>query len=229
MTKNRMVQLIFQTVYCTIGLMGTFDSIGFFDMKFNKSFYVYFTNWSNYFCVGIMFVELIQTIKKNENSYVSAVPILKFIGLLGILLTFLVFNLLLASEPSRNPALNYKLHSVTFHIVLPLMYIIDWLLFYQRGQLKWTYPIYSAIFPIIYIIFIFVRAWIINVCNLNKSVSVIYPYFFLNVNTQGLDGVVHWCVVLSLAFIILGFLFVFLDRVVKSAPLSHTKSTLRLL
>ena len=77
-----------------------------------------------------MFAGLIQTIKKKEDSYVTALPALKFIGMLGILLTFLVFNLLLAGAADRDPQLNWRIGSLTFHVVLPVLYIADWFLFY---------------------------------------------------------------------------------------------------
>jgi hypothetical protein len=77
-----------------------------------------------------MFAGLIQTAKKKEDSYVTAVPVLKFIGMLGILLTFLVFNIMLAGAEGRDPQLNWRIGSISFHVVLPIMYLLDWFLFY---------------------------------------------------------------------------------------------------
>lgn len=162
MIKNRTTQIIFQTAYCSIGLVGIIANFGVFEMTFWDDFYLHFTNGSNYLCFVVMLAELIQTAKKKADSNVTAVPLLKFIGLLGILLTFLVFNLLLAREKTRNPALNYKVNSVLFYIVLPILYIADWIFFYKRRETKWTYPVYSALFPIIYIIFIFSRACLLK-------------------------------------------------------------------
>ena len=80
--------------------------------------------------------ELIQTIKKKEDSYVTAAPLMKLIGMVGILLTFLVFNILLAGTADRDPQLNWRIGSLCFHVVLPIMYIVDWFLFYERGRLR---------------------------------------------------------------------------------------------
>ena len=98
MIKNRTTQLIYQTIYCTLGLVGIIASLGIFDdvQNLRWDFYVHFTNLSNYLCIGIVFAELVQTVKKNKDIYVSTAPFLKFIGVLAILLTFLVFNFLLA-------------------------------------------------------------------------------------------------------------------------------------
>ena len=78
--------------------------------------------------LGVMLTALIQTAKKKEDSYVSAVPMLKFIGMLGILLTFLVFNIMLAGAAGRDPQANWRVSSLCFHVVLPILYIGDWFL-----------------------------------------------------------------------------------------------------
>ena len=80
MIKNRTAQLMYQTAYCTLGIVGIVASVGFFDMTFRWDFYILFTNLSNYLCVGIMLAELCQTVKKKEDSYVTACPLLKFSG-----------------------------------------------------------------------------------------------------------------------------------------------------
>ena len=97
MIKNRTAQLIYQTIYCTLGLVGFVACLGIFDNinAIRWDFYVHFTNLSNFLCIGVMVASLIQTAKKKEDSYVTTAPILKFIGMLGILLTFLVFNIML--------------------------------------------------------------------------------------------------------------------------------------
>ena len=50
MIKNRTLQLIYQTVYCTLALVGSVACLGIFDdiKLFRWDFYVYFTNLSNF-------------------------------------------------------------------------------------------------------------------------------------------------------------------------------------
>lgn len=202
MIKNRTAQIVFQTAFCTIGIIGIIASLGFFDYEFRSDFYVHFTNLSNYLCIVIMFAELIQSIKKKEDGYVTVLPGLKFIGLLAILLTFIVFNFLLA--PTREAYLNFKVNSITFHVLLPIMYIVDWFLFYERGSVKWYLPLVSMIFPLVYVLFIYIRAWILD---FNPEVPYIYPYFFLDLNTQGIFGVVKWVLILLASFVVTGYIF----------------------
>ena len=221
MIKNRTTQLIFYTVYCTLGLVGFVASLGIFDNinEIRWDFYVHFTNISNFFCIGVMLASLIQTAKKKEDSYVTVAPILKFIGMLGILLTFLVFNIMLAG--ARDPQLNWRVGSLVFHVVLPIMYIADWFLFYERKNVKWYYPIASIGFPLAYVTFLLIQAVILkfdsSILIPTTETPLIYPYFFVNLDTQGTTGVLMWIGILSAAFVALGFAFYGIDKIGKKS------------
>lgn len=221
MIKNRTAQLIYQTIYVTLGFVGLVASLGIFDnvSVIRWDFYVHFTNISNFLCIGVMLAGLIQTAKKKEDSFVSAAPILKFIGMLGILLTFLVFNIMLAGAEGRDPQANWRVGSLLFHVALPILYIADWFLFYERKKCKWYYPITSIAFPLAYVIFLLIHAIILkfdsSILIPTTTTPLIYPYFFVNLDTQGVGGVLMWIAILSVAFVAVGFVFFGLDKLEK--------------
>ena len=215
MIKNRTTQLIFQSFFCAIGFIGIIASLGVFDDAYNlrRDFYVHFTNLSNYLCFGVMLAELIGTAKKSIDSCVKTAPFLKFIGVLAILLTFLVFNFMLAGRPDRDPQANWRISSISFHVILPIMYVLDWVLFYEHKKVRWFYPLTSVVFPALYVAFVFIRAAIVN---FNPEVPYLYPYFFLNLDNLGVAGVAKWVVILFAGFIALGYIFYGIDKVIKS-------------
>jgi hypothetical protein len=98
------------------------------------------------------------------------------------------------------------------------MYIADWFLFYERKKTTWRYPIASISFPLGYAIFLLIHAAILG---FNTSIltptgaTLIYPYFFVNLETQGVPGVLMWIAILSVAFVAMGFGFYGLDRISK--------------
>ena len=222
MIKNRTAQLIFQTVYCTLGFVGIIACLGIFDdiTMIRWDFYVHFTNLSNFLCIGIMAAALVRTARKKEDSYVTFSPVLKFIGMLSILLTFLVFNILLAGAADRDPQLNWRVGSLCAHVVLPIMYVADWFLFYERKKCKWYYPIASISFPFAYVVFILIQAAIMgfdtSVLIPGTNTPLIYPYFFVNLETQGVGGVIKWVIIILVAFIAVGYLFFGLDKLGKN-------------
>ena len=221
MNKNRTAQLIFQTIYVTLGLVGIVACLGIFDNinLIRWDFYVHFTNISNFLCFGVMLAGLIQTAKKKEDSYVSAAPLLKFIGMLGILLTFLVFNIMLAGAEGRDPQANWRVGSLCFHVILPILYIADWFLFYERKKCKWFYPVASIAFPLAYAIFLLIHAIILkfdsSILIPSTTTPLIYPYFFVNLDTLGVSGVLMWICILVVVFVAVGYLFFGLDRMGK--------------
>ena len=221
MIKSRTAQLIYQTIYCTLGLVGIIASLGIFDNinTIRWDFYVHFTNLSNFLCIGVMVASLIQTAKKKEDGYVTVAPVLKFIGMLGILLTFLVFNIMLAGAEGRDPQANWRIGSLCFHVVLPIMYIADWFLFRERKQTKWFYPVASIGFPLAYVIFLLIQAVILkfdsSILIPTTTTPLIYPYFFVNLDTRGVGGVLMWIGILSVAFAAVGFAFFGVDRLWK--------------
>lgn len=218
MIKNRTAQLVFQTVYCTLGLIGMLANFGIFDdiSNIRWDFYVHFTNLSNVFCLIVMAVALVQTVRKKEDSYVSALPKVKFIGILTILLTFVIFNGLLAGAEGRDPQLNWRIGSLTFHVVLPILYVLDWFLFYERRKTKWYYPFMALLFPAVYAVFIYTQAAILrfdtSILIPNTTTPLIYPYFFLDLDKQGVLGVAFWFLMIFIVYVPLGYAFFGLDR-----------------
>ena len=198
-----------------VASLGIFDDI----TVIRWDFYVHFTNISNFLCIGVMIASLIQTAKRKKDGYVTVAPILKFIGVLGILLTFLVFNIMLAGAEGRDPQLNWRIGSLCFHVVLPILYIADWFLFYERKQTKWYYPVASIAFPLAYAIFLLIQAVILkfdsSILIPTTTTPLIYPYFFVNLDTQGVSGVLMWIGILAVGFVAIGFGFFGLDRLGK--------------
>ena len=207
--KNRTAKLVFQSAFLAIGIIAIFASLGFFGYNYRKDFYVYFTNLSNYLCIGVMAVEFTETLRNKEDSYVTVLPKLKFVSVLSILLTFFVFNLILDNMPGRTPASNYEISSVLCHVVIPIMFTLDWLLFYERKKARWYYPLLSVVFPFVYGAFIYIRAFIPGI---EKHTSVIYPYFFLNIKSQGIAKVVIWVSVMLAIYIAAGYMMYAIDH-----------------
>lgn len=207
MMRSRTAQLMFQSAYCALGFVAVLASMGFFAYEFWSDFYVHYTDLSNYFCLGFMLAELVQTAKKKEDGFVTVAPTLKYIGVVAITFTFLVFNIMLA--PMREMYLNFSVNSVLLHVVLPILYVTDWFLFYERGKLKPNGPFLSVFAPFFYVVFVYVRAWIVK---FNPEVPYLYPYFFLDVGELGIFGVIKWMAILLVAFLAMAFLYFGLDR-----------------
>ncbi len=218
MIKNRTAQLIFQTVYVVLGVIGAINSIGYFDAEFNTDFYVYYTNLSNYICLGMMFVFLSNTAKRREDGLCMSAPTFNFMCVIMILVTFLVYNVLLSDEYT---VIEYftTMSNMIMHVILPIMFILNWVLFCPHGKMKLYQPLLCLFMPLVYVAFVFVRAAFID----HASASVVYPYFFLDAGELGAIGVLTWIAVLLVIFVAIGYLFFVFDRYAVNTKKGSTK------
>ena len=214
MIKNRTAQLTYKSIYIGISIIAILASFGLFDMSFRWDFYIHFTNLSNYLCIIIILIELIDIAKKTENDFVKTFSALKFTALLSILLTFIIYNFMLSF--TRDIKSSFVVGSITLHIILPLMFIFYYILFCEHGKAKWYYPVVAICFPLAYTFFIYIHAAIMkfdtSILSFDKSVPFIYPYFFFNLSKFGISGVIKNIVIISVCFVLFGYIVMLFDR-----------------
>jgi len=134
--------------------------------------------------------------------------IIRFISVIMILVTFFVYNILLAKDKTISDYF-FSISNLIMHLILPLMFLVDWILFNNHNNAKWYYPFLSTILPLIYVAFILIRALILG----NSYSGTLYPYFFLNVERLGLGGVTLWVIILVVFFVALGYILFMFDRI----------------
>lgn len=215
MIKNRSVQLVYLTAACTVGLIGVLAGVGLFEAEFRWDFYIYFTNVSNYFCLAVMLLELRQVLRRGGDGYIDAHPRLKFMGLVSILLTFVMFNAVMA--PAKSAEYLLSIRSISLHVIMPVLYLLDWLLFYERGKTDRRYPLIALILPISYFLFVLIHAAVLRfdstILCFAGNAPLIYPYFFLDYEKYGIGGIVLWVVLIIAVLVAVGYLLYLLDRV----------------
>ena len=118
---------------------------------------------------------------------------------LAILLVGIVYRTLLAGlHPLSGLPLiaNYLLHDIS-----PIAMTAYWLLFVPRGRLRWSAPWQWAIFPVAYFLYVLGRG----------QLDHRYPYPFIDVGKLGWLQVGLNAGGIALAFILAGFLLVWVD------------------
>ena len=118
---------------------------------------------------------------------------------LNILLVGIIYALLLhgLTELSGDSAIaNFLLHMVT-----PILVPIFWLIFTPKGHLTRRDPLLWTIYPFIYFSYALIRG----------EFTHRYPYPFMNVNILGWSHTLLNAVIIAIAFLITGWLFVWLD------------------
>ena len=201
---------------CTVGIIGILASAGLFEAEFRWDFYVYYTNVSNYLCVAVMIAELVSVLRADEDGYIDTLPRLKFMGLVGILLTFIMFNVIMA--PTKSLSYILSIRSISLHVLIPIIYVLDWFLFYERKKTTWKHPLFALILPVSYMTFILIHAAALkfdsSILCFAGDAPLIYPYFFLNYDKLGFGGLVTWAAIILAALVTEGYIFCLADRII---------------
>jgi hypothetical protein len=94
------------------------------------------------------------------------------------------------------------LADMLLHAVVPLGYVVYWLIFAPRTILRWMDAVVWLIYPGVYLIYALARG----------AVSGLYPYPFVDVNVLGYAGVFSRAAVLMAVFLGTGLLVVAASR-----------------
>jgi len=120
---------------------------------------------------------------------------------LYITIVGLVYNLVLRNL--WHPIGLSKLADELLHSVNPVLFVVYWLVYMPKANLKWVQALNWLGFPLIYSVYIFIRG----------SISHLYPYPFLDVDKLGIPRVAINSLFMLLAFMLIGLLFVWVNRI----------------
>ena len=201
--QKRKLRIAFQSTYCLLAVVGFLAQLGVFQGVLNRSYLVFYTNLSNLICMLFGFGSLAYLLQGGKDF----APALKFVFSIMISVTFLLYNGLLSNYGSIIAYFS-SLKNGLNHCILPILFVLDWAVFYERGKTKWIYPLLSMIPPAIYVAYILIRAAILDATG--RTVAVVYPYYFLNLANLGWSGFLRWMVILLAGF--LGYALCALDK-----------------
>lgn len=122
---------------------------------------------------------------------------------LYIFIVGLVYQLVLRREHTLYGWFSFC--NEVFHSVSPLMFVLFWLIFVNKGNLPWSKAFNWFIYPLIYFIYAIVRG----------ALNGYYPYSFIDGNklTYGQIGINF--IFLFIAFVIVGFGVIGTSRLAK--------------
>jgi len=155
----------------------------------------YFTIQSNLFVFGTSLALAINVFRDGR-----VWRILRLDALLGIIITGLVYEIVLA--PLVHPEGWALAATIGFHYISPWATVIGWLIFGPRPRIGWKTFALAFIWPV---------AWLVGTF-IHGAITGWYPYPFLDVTTIGFaDSVRNSAVVLAIG-VIIAVVLTLLDR-----------------
>lgn len=129
-----------------------------------------------------------------------------------ITVTFLIYHFMLRPESFTMGGDNsgfWNTRNMIVHYAVPLLTLLDWLLFCPKGVWRKWDPLKWLIIPLAYFAYILARAPLAG--NIGGTSSP-YPYFFINVDKLGWGGVFANAAWIALAMAVLAYAIYFIDR-----------------
>lgn len=114
-----------------------------------------------------------------------------YISIVGI-----VYNIILRSL--WNPIGLQQLVDEILHSIAPLLFIIYWLVFVQKGALRWGHAFSWLFFPMVYLVYILIQG----------GYNGFYPYPFIDAATIGYPDLALNSLILLIAFLGTSLLFI---------------------
>lgn len=163
------------------------------------SFFTILTNIivATYYSLEFFKVERRWFNAHNKAEILSAVTV--YITVVG-----LVYQILL--RHIWNPAGMQRLVDELLHSIIPFLVIIYWIIYENKTVLKWKMIPRWLIYPLVYLVYIILRG----------HLSGFYPYPFVDVAAHGLKQVLINSFFMTLLFLVLSLVLVFVGKRIHS-------------
>lgn len=179
----------------------------------NATTLLFYTMVSNLLClvwVALLVVRTARDLRRAGTSGTST-PSPRASGAVMMAITVTMLIYLVVLVPARFADGDSDIFSLTdnlIHIITPLLVIVDWLIFVPKGEFRWIDPLLWTLIPYAYLVWAFAYGALGGEFTPGQK----YPYPFMDVDVLGVGGVTQWIVALTLALIVVGLVFVAIDR-----------------
>lgn len=168
----------------------------------------YYTYLSNILAGLMLAAELVLTCinlfqKRPPERQLHLPAALKGWVVIAILFAFL--TVLFVLSPFQMPS-DYI--DAVIHYLLPLMTLLEWVLFAPHGKLRFTASLYWAATPAVYYGYVL----LLFCCRIRFVHRDLFPYFFMDHLTHGWGMVLGILVFLLVVFFVFGLLLCLVDR-----------------
>jgi hypothetical protein len=175
----------------------------------------YFTMISNLMVVLVLSLNalvLLKVIRIDERLLIK----IKCSTIVATVLMMLVYNFVLIPYLRVNiPTYQiYSLKDIFIHFLSPIIILADYLFFDEKGLLEYRDGFSFIYYLLIYVAYVIVYD-LLGGRFIISGVESIYPYFFLNIEQQGILLTLLISLMIALVFIGFGLMLVFVDHLLK--------------
>lgn len=203
MKARKQISTAVQFIIFLVSLTGILMQCGIFNGRVDFSVLNYFTIMSNVGCCLYSLAGAVHALKRGT----VFMPRVKGMLLVAIATTGLVYHFMLHGRFEMQGTI--ALSNLLLHYAVPILFVLQWVLFDKKGSYTWKEPLLWALFPLFYFVYVFIRVALGGKLGPYGSA---YPYYFMDVEALGWGTVLIINLCIAAMLILLGYVFVAADR-----------------
>ena len=210
--ENAIAAIIYRVSLVLVAGYGLADGFGILAGRPEFCQFAYFTDVSNLLCFLYFLVAIVRGViclRRSDGPQIF-LPRVKGAVTLSISITLLVNHFVLGGTPFLVTDGRFDLANLFAHYLVPIMVVLDLILFDPKGAMRPVDPVLYAIIPLTYLLYTFVRAKVGGPLVDGQY----YPYPFLDVSFLGVAAVARNIAILSLGFFTVGYAGYAVDRII---------------
>lgn len=221
---HRRIALAYRALASLVIVVGIARVSGLWSGQPSATSFLYYTVLSNVLCLVWMVWSAVVTLRDAQATGWRGLstPSPRFAAAVmeAIAVTLLIYLFVLAPALFTQPGA-YRPFTLTdnlVHIITPILVIVDWLLFVPKGRLKPYDPLLWALIPYAYLAF----AFTLGALGVEFAPGVHVPYPFMDVEANGVGGVIGWIAGLTVALVAVGYGYFGIDRLLARFGARHS-------
>ena len=131
----------------------------------------------------------------------------RYIVTAGLVTLSVMYHIIVRPGAIRTHRLNdisyehFSFYNYIFHYFIPVLMTADYLFFVDKTELHWHIMISWMIYPALYVVFVYWRAWVTIVTH---GTSHLYPYTFMDPRMNDVFSITKGCLKVGFQFFLIG-------------------------
>ena len=131
----------------------------------------------------------------------------RYIVAAGLVTLSVMYHIIVRPGAIRTHRLNdisyehFSFYNYIFHYFIPVLMTADYLFFVDKAELHWHIMISWMIYPALYVVFVYWRAWVTIVTH---GTSHLYPYTFMDPRMNDVFSITKGCLKVGFQFFLIG-------------------------
>lgn len=131
----------------------------------------------------------------------------RYIVAAGLVTLSVMYHIIVRPGAIRTHRLNdisyehFSFYNYIFHYFIPALMTADYLFFVDKTELHWHIMISWMIYPALYVVFVYWRAWMTIVTH---GTSHLYPYTFMDPRMNDVFSITKGCLKVGFQFFLIG-------------------------